>query len=199
MDEHPGTLEEYARAARLLWGDAGAYAAAEFRRLNGLYFRGELPPLPIVINLTAYGHCIGLTRPTAWLEHPRITVATEAFNGSRRMPGGRRMVTDVLTHEMVHAWLILRGETAKHNDDPWCKAIADPSPAVLGHEINVRPVRPRRVPNPAREHDPKAPKTIVVRRPEPGTLSQRDLARWPTPQRPDGYYDAGEAIEVPTH
>ena len=199
MDERAVSFEEYARAARLLWGDAGTYAAAEFRHLNDRYFRGELPPLPIVINLTAYGHCIGLTRPTAWLAHPRITVSTEAFNGSRRMPGGRRMVTDVLVHEMVHAWLILRGENPKHNDDPWCKTIGELSLAVLGHEINARPVRPRRVPNPDREADPKAPKTIVVRRPEPGAMSQGDLARWPTPQRPDGFYQGDERILVPTY
>jgi hypothetical protein len=56
-----------------------------------------------------------------------------------------------------------------------------------------------RVPNPARESDPQAPKTIVVRRAGPGALTRAGLAVWPQSVRPPGYYAAGERIPVPTY
>lgn len=55
------------------------------------------------------------------------------------------------------------------------------------------------MPNPARESDPQAPKTIVVRRAGPGALTRAGLAVWPQSVRPPGYYAAGERIPVPTY
>ena len=109
------------------------------------------------------------------------------------------MISDTLVHEMVHAALILRGEDPEHNGDPWCRLIAELSPAVLGREITARPVRPRRVPNPDRAEDPDAPKTIVIRKPEPGAMSQAELATWPQCCRPGDYYLGGKPIPVPTY
>jgi hypothetical protein len=185
---------DYAQAARLLWGEAGEFANLEFDRLNRELFGAELPSLPIVIGLAAYGRCIGLTRPVEWLAAPRITLVPGIFSRN-----GKRRVADVLAHEMVHAVLMLRGESPDHNDDPWCKMIAALSPRMLGREITARPVRPRRVPNPEREHDPKAPKTVVVRRPDPGAMTQADLAAWPLSARPADYYSGDETIWVPTY
>ena len=112
----PLTYREYRDAAALLWGEAGEYAAAELARLNREHFAGSVPPLPVIIGLTAYGRCIGATlHPGAWLESPRITLASEIFNGSARCRGGRRQVSDVLVHELVHAVLMLRGEDPRHN------------------------------------------------------------------------------------
>jgi len=102
----PPGYGEYARAAALLWGEAGEYAAAEFGRLNREHFAGSIPPLPIVVGLAAYGHCIGLTRhrgTSSWLDSPRISLAPEVFRGSEdrpngspgRMHGGPRQVSDV--------------------------------------------------------------------------------------------------------
>jgi hypothetical protein len=82
---------------------------------------------------------------------------------------------------------------------PRCRLIAELSPAVLGREITARPVRPRRVPHPDRASDPDAPKTKVVRKPEPGTMSQDELARWPQCCRPGGYYLEGKPIPVPPY
>src|SRR5271157_4166348 len=65
------------------------------------------------------------------------------------------------------------------------------SPAVLGREITARPVLPRRVPNPDRVGDENAPKTVVVRKPEAGAMSQAELASWPQCRRPDEYYREG--------
>lgn len=44
---------EYAHAATLLWGAAGAYAVDEFDRLNEYVWNGGLPSMPIVIGITA--------------------------------------------------------------------------------------------------------------------------------------------------
>jgi len=196
--------ETYANAAALLWGAAGEFAAAEFARLNREHFAGSIPPMPIVIGLTAYGGCIGLTQSAAWLEAPRISLAPEIFRGSLersngepgRIRGGARQVADVLLHELVHAALMFRGQDPAHNAAPWCQMIGDLSPDVLGRDINARPVRTRRVPNPARETDPDAPKTMVRRLPDPGCLTQLALARWPHSLRPDGYYDGDRPIHV---
>jgi hypothetical protein len=191
--------DAYASAAQLLWGEAGEFAAAEFARLNRELFAGSIPPMPIIIGLTAYGKCIGATRPIEWLATPRISLAPEVFTGSHRTRGGARQVSDVLVHEMVHATLMLRGESPKHNDDPWCKLITELSPDVAGKDITVRPVRTRRVPNPARQSDPSAPKTIVKRMPDPGAMPQAALARWPYSLRPAAWFDTDRPIYVPTY
>ncbi len=101
--------------------------------------------------------------------------------------------------EMVHVALILRGESPKHNDSPWCKLITELSPEVLGREVCARPVGIRRVPNPDREHDPSAPKTVVKRMPDEGAMTQAELARWPISLRPADYYAGDQPIFVPTY
>uniref|UniRef100_UPI002AD271F5 SprT-like domain-containing protein n=1 Tax=Frankia sp. Cr1 TaxID=3073931 RepID=UPI002AD271F5 len=137
------TIDEYRRAATLLWKDAGKFAVDQFERINNELFADELPPLPILIGITAYGHCTGLTRFQP--EGPRITLSQTLFN-----KGGPLTVIDTLIHEMDHALLNLRGENAAHNGKPWCDLITELSPKVLGREITVRPVRSRRIPNPER-------------------------------------------------
>jgi hypothetical protein len=194
------TYEDYRQAAALLWGEAGDFAAAEFARLNREHFAGSIPPMPVIIGLAPYGHCIGVTRGAAdWLAAPRIGLAPEGFNGSRRTPGGARMVADVLVHEMIHAALMLRGENRSHNSESWCRMLTELSPGVLGREVIARPVLPRRVPNPDRETDPAAPKTIIARQAEPGALARAELAAWPHQLRPSGYYEADKPIPVPTY
>lgn len=204
------TYRTYADAAALLWGEAGEFAAAEFTRHNREHFAGSIPPMPIIIAMTPYGGCIGLTGAVWWLTSPRITLAPEVFTGSRdkfnpctgrttpgRLHGGPRQVSDVLLHEMIHAALILRGENPEHNQAPWCRMITELSPAVLGTEITARPVRTRRIPNPARETDPDAPKTIVRRLADPDALPQISLATWPYSLRPANWYTADKPIRVP--
>ena len=44
--------------------------------------------------------------------------------------------------------------------------------------------RPASLPPPDRAEDPDAPKTIVIRKPEPGAMSQAELATWPQCCRP---------------
>jgi hypothetical protein len=195
-----GTYDDYRRAAALLWGAAGDFAAAAFARLNREHFAGSIPPLPLIIALPAFGRCIGATRDGAgWLAAPRVTLAPELFNGSSRTAGGPRMVCDALLHEMTHVVLLLRGDDPGHNGAPWCRLIASLAPGVLGREVTARPVLPRRVANPARAADPAAPKTVVVRRAGPGEMARAELAHWPQSQRPAGYYRADASIRVPAY
>src|SRR4051794_13491353 len=124
------THADYVHAAHTLWGDAGVYVYRTFDELNDLHFDGDLPALPIVIGITAFGHCIGLTRPTRGAL-PRITLASNLFDytehGRRRKPydghlvPGRHVVRDVLLHEMIHAHLSLEGLDVHHNAVPWCE------------------------------------------------------------------------------
>lgn len=172
------TAEEYRAAAVMLWGEAGAFVGDTFVRFNREYFGGRVPPLPIVIGLTAYGHCIGLTRSKP--ELPRISLASGIFRRSRE-------VEDTLLHEMLHAELMLAGLSHKHNDTPWCQRIAELSPAVLGHPIQVAPVKLRRV-------DKR-----VTRQPLEDHLGQGVLARWPYSLRPAGYLDGDRALDVDTY
>ncbi len=194
LERRAPQLYDYARAAALLWGEAGEFAVAEFGRLNRAIFSGGLPPLPIVIGLTAYGRCLGATRAApAGLTRPRVSLAPEIFRA------GTLMVTDVLTHEMAHAALLLQGLSAAHNDGPWCELVTRLSPVVLGCAVAARPVRSRRIPNPARDSNPAAPKTIVVKRPHDGELARAELATWPQSLRPADYWRASRPIPVDTY
>ena len=190
------TYAEYRQAAVWLWGQAGEFAAGEFAALNREHFAGSVPPLPIVIGITAYGHCIALTRGHST---PRISLASELFNGSGRLRGGPLMVSDTLIHEMLHAFLMLRGENPAHNAAPWCRMITDLTPGLAGREVQAERVGTMRVPNPDREIDPAAPKTKVVRRARPGYLTQDQLARWPHSVRPEDYYLTQKPIPVDTY
>lgn len=171
------TIEDYREAASRLWGEAGAYAVDSFVRLNDIYFAGALPPLPIVIGITAYGHCIGLTRHHAL---PRISLACWAFRSTRS-------VDDVLLHEMVHAELILAGLDSKHNAQPWCDRIVELSPMVVGRTIQAQPVKTKR----------KGKR--VLRYVEEGYLTQKELARWPDCLRSPDYYSEAAGISVDTY
>jgi hypothetical protein len=205
------TYRDYQSAAALLWGAAGEFAADEFTRLNRELFAGSIPPMPIIVAMVPYGGCIAATSYAAWLKSPRITLTPEIFNGSvskptsvgysrpGRLRGGPHQVTDTLMHEMVHAALRFRGENSNHNEPSWCRMITDLSATLLGVNIDARPVRTRRVPNPARETDPAAPKTIVKRLPMAGAMAQMELARWPQSIRPADWYDDDKPIYVPTY
>lgn len=186
------SLAEYRHAATLLWGEAGRYIVDTFDEHNRTYFDGALPPVPMVIGLTAYGHCVGLTRAHNGRTLPRISIASPWFGH------GHHAVADTVLHEMIHAHLVLGGYSPEHNGHPWCEMVMRLSPAVLGHEVAAEPVGTRRVPNPARKHDPTAAKTIVVRRARDGYLTRDELAGWPYACR-DHDWNPGEPIPVDTY
>jgi hypothetical protein len=157
------THADYRQAARVLWGEAGTFAVDEYKRLNKRLFSDELPPVPIVIGITAYGHCIGLTRREGEWDGglPRITLAASLFRA------GENEVRDVLTHEMIHVKLLLADDDSSHNGKPWCAEIERLSPLVLSRPVNAKPVHPRRIEGKNR------------RLPLDGHLTRKQLAAWP--------------------
>jgi hypothetical protein len=170
------TYRQYRQAVELLWGEAGAFLADEFERLNNTYFNDELPPLPLVIGLMAYGGCIGLTRHPVEGGHsvPRISIASPLFAQSLGQ------VSDTLLHEMAHANLVLQGKSSHHNSSPWCAEVMRLS-EQCGFDVVALPVHTRRVPNPERKANRRADKTISIRprRARPGALTRKELGRWP--------------------
>lgn len=186
-------MMSYRDAAAKLWGVAGAYAYDSYSRLRS-EFLPDLPgELPIVIGLTAYGHCIGLTR---YADEPRISLFSPLFGK------GLRQVDDVLVHEMLHASLMLAGLNAAHEGKPWHDAITRLSPAVLGCEIDVKRGGARksvRLPNPLYVEGGDEPKTIVRKEAVDGAVTLTQVARWPHAFRPEGYYHGDKSLPCPTY
>lgn len=122
---------------------------------------------------------------------PRITIASNLFSAGRKW----------VDHEMLHYWLILTGRDTQHQDDDWYAAIRRLSPAVLGHDLNVRRGRDRqsvRIPNPAYEPGKGQPTTLVRKVRREDAIAHTDVARWPGSFRPPSY-DWGTPIDCPTY
>jgi hypothetical protein len=188
---------KYRTAAETLWGPAGAYAVDAFARLNEEHFDNEIKPVPIVIGITAYGRCVGLTRSTTEAGKPRITIASNAFAPVAINPAGRKttapppygpqMVDDVMVHEMIHALLVQRGEDPSHNGQPFIDEIVRLSPAILGHEIEAVPQVQKRI-------DGKN-----IRWTPPGHLDRDSISRWPHSLRAPWAYNGAEPIPVDSY
>nr|ABG29057.1 hypothetical protein [Rhodococcus aetherivorans I24] len=150
--------------------------------------------MPIVIGITAYGGCVGLTRAGhPALDGPRITIASNLF------AVGRRRVDDTMAHEMLHAWLITTGKPTEHDTDAWYRAVRELSPAVLGHALAVERGTDRksvRVPNPNYAPGGDEPRTVV--RKVRVASQHAKVATWPSAFRPEGF-DYGKPISCPTY
>jgi hypothetical protein len=185
MSGAPAGGISYRDAAVALWGEAGAYAHDTYRRLRQQLYP-ELPEsLPIVIGITAYGHCRGQTSP-GWSHGPRITLASREF-----ISEGLRAVDDLLRHEMLHAWLFV---TDRRDDEShgkaWYEQVRKLSPAVLGRDLDVWRGRDRksvRVPNPGYEPGVDDRKTLVRKVRVESADEHGKVARWPHSFRPPGY------------
>lgn len=183
----------YRDAAIALWGDAGAYVHDTYTKIRSEHYP-ELPEqLPITMGLTAYGHCIGLTR-TTWEYGPRISVFSPLFSH-------RKQVDDVMIHEMLHAWLFVTGRDHEHKSRAWYEAVRRLSPAILGRELDVQRGADRksiRVPNPAYTPGNGQPKTLVRKIRADDAIRHGDVAGWPGAFRPADY-DWGQPIRCPTY
>ena len=189
----PTPTTELSRAAEVLWGPAGSYLYAAYRCLRATYFPDIPAELPLVIGLTAYGHCIGLTRHP-WPQTARISLAPGVF------ATGEGMVDDVLLHEMLHVHLAEAGLDPKHAGEPWYTAVRRLSPAVLGQPLDVERSKRRsmRIANPAYGL-PGEPKTLVRKQaPEGDAGLHRRVATWPHSFRPSCYH-WGDPIALPTY
>ncbi len=189
-------MTSYREAAAALWGEAGIYAHDGYARHRAEHFP-ELPDqLPIVIGITAYGRCLGLTR-AGWEHGPRITLASNLFRA------GRGHVDDTLLHEMLHAWLHETGQDTGHDSQAWYVAVRRLSPVVLGHELDARRGAGRRsvrVPNPNADGYHGQPATVVRKVAVSDAVQHADVARWPSPFRPtDHDHDYGTPIACPSY
>jgi hypothetical protein len=185
----------YRDAAAALWGEAGTYAHDAYARIRPALYP-ELPAqVPIVIGITAYGHCDGLTR-ACWEHGPRISLFSSAFGH------GSRYVDDLLAHEMLHAWLAVTRREIHHDSADWYAAVRRLSPAVLGCEVAaVRGPRRKSVrePNPRYEPGNGEHKTRVRKRAVPEAVQlHAGVARWPQAFRPEGY-NWGAPIDCPPY
>jgi hypothetical protein len=192
---HTTTITDADRAAlENLWGDAGAWAADTWTRLNTDHFDGELRYHGIVFGLTPHGHNLGHTQSSGpWpgritlhpsLLHPRGRAWTI---GSKL---GARFAADVLLHEMVHVTLIARGVDRDdvegcHNIPEWCEEIMRITPQLGLDPVKAAPVKPRRV------------NGKVMRKPLDDHLTRDEIAHWPHSLRPAGYYTTEGRIRVP--
>ncbi len=177
----------YREAAITLWGEAGAHVHDCYDRWHPLM--PELPDtLPIVCGITAYGVCIGLTRGD-WAPGPRITI------GSNQFGRGAEVVSDIMVHEMLHAWLHVTGQNTKHKSEAWYAAVRRLSPAVLGHELDVRRGAQRKSVR-VRLDDGRS----VVRKVKVPEFEGQHakVSRWPYAFRPAGW-DRGARLYCPSY
>lgn len=176
----------------------------------------ELPDsLPIVCGITAYGKCIGLTR-SGWEHGPRITIASNMFatheTGSgariirgddgaltvvppRIIAGGKNIVADIMVHEMLHAWLHVTDRDTGHKSEDWYAAVRRLSPAVLGHELDVRRGAERKSVRVKLDDGRSVVRKVKV--PEYEGLHDR-VSRWPGAFRPAGW-DRGVRLDCPSY
>jgi hypothetical protein len=205
MQAPPGEEVSYRAAAVTFWGEAGAYAYDSYARIRTALYPDLPEHLPIVIGITPYGRCLGLTRG-GWEHGPRITLPPEVFRGTtaanaqRRVPGGTRQVDDDLTHEMLHVWLLITGRQVSHDSEDWYEAVRRLSLAVLGHELDARRGAGRksvRIPNPAYRPGAGIPKTLVRKQRVTAPVTHADVATWPRSFRPANY-DWGQPIACPS-
>jgi hypothetical protein len=180
-------MTSYQEAAIVFWSGAGEYLYEKYREHREMYFP-ELPEeLPIVIGITAYGHCHGLT-DHKWNEGsgPRITIESRLFGINTYL------VDDVLLHEMLHAWLHVTGQKIRHDSGPWYQAVRRLSPAVLGREVEIERGhgggrKSQRMPNPAYEPGNGQPKTVVRKVRIDQAITHDQVATWPGSFRLEGY------------
>jgi hypothetical protein len=187
-----------------LWADAGAWAADSWSKLNEQCFDGKLRYRGVVFGLTKHGGALGHTSPSGRITlHPALLDPQDWDDDGRVWKAisldqlGDRYAADVLVHEMIHVWIRQqypaldrpddRGESS-HNYVWWCREITRISPVIGLGDILAEPVLPRRIPNPERGRNPKADKTIVVRKVRDGYLTQSEIGQWPHSLRPASYY-----------
>lgn len=155
------------------WGKLGQSVAEAWLAFNKRHFGGKLQPLPItIVNTSPYGHWLGLTCGAGKRAHLiQLTMPTDAGE----------LVADrgVLLHEMVHQYLLERGESPKHEHEPWCREIMRLHQAIAGKRIWAAP---ESIAKAAAGEDGKR-RSIRIQKPCPETgmesIPRKDLARWP--------------------
>lgn len=164
-----------------------------YDRLNTLCFHDQLPPLPITIELQAYGKALASCRYHS--SKPTLNFSTHLLNHHKLS-----YVVDVVLHEMMHAAVHMLEEPlpiwandrpthsdyGSHNSPQWCAQIMRLSPIIgLGEIISAPWIKARHAKNP----EPGAPAGLYRRPMLPDAISRAAARSWPHSVRPHGFYD----------
>jgi hypothetical protein len=104
-------------------------------------------------------------------------------------------VADIVLHEMLHAWLYVTGQPTGHKSEDWYDAVRRLSPAVLGHELDIRRGAQRKSVRVKLDDGSSVVRKVKV----PEYEGQHDkVSRWPGAFRPAGY-DWGERLSCPSY
>jgi hypothetical protein len=102
------TAVDFRAAQEVLWGDAGVWAYDTWHAHNDQYFGGAIAYTGVVFGLTPHGGKLGHCYRT----DGRITLHSSLLDPRSDTPWGKaaatwtdRYASDVLLHEMVHAFL----------------------------------------------------------------------------------------------
>jgi hypothetical protein len=183
-------MEHFASRA---WGELGIGIVKRWAEFNERYFAGKLHPIPIIITPTLpFGGRIA----DCWsdIEPGRGLIR---LNVPRK---GRRLVADnnSLLHEMIHQRLFEAGEDASHASEGWRREIMRLQEAMTGKPAWAGRQTTKRMPGP----DGKLTKIVLINKPKAdGTpsLTQEQIARWPSGGTGISLGRLGEPVLAPTH
>ena len=159
------------------WGEIGETVADTWRDLNKRHFDNKLEPLPIIlVNTSPYGRWLGCTYCN--LKKRRAHLIQLAMPRQKTV-----LIADrgVLLHEMLHQQLTERGDSPKHEHQPWCEGIMRLHLELTGTRIYAAPETVTK----SKDADPVTgkKKSIRVPRRHPDTgkpsLDRMSIATWP--------------------
>jgi hypothetical protein len=161
-------LAAHAAAHEVVFPGLGARIVERFDYWNARAFGNALPLMPIqIVPVAPYGHWIGRASAGGDSEGGKVKLQ------NRNREGFTSALDDVLLHELLHQYLHVRNEAAKHAASPWRREVERLSRELYGIEVECAPAHPvkgKRLTNPA-DYIPKRAGAL------PLVLSQ--YARWP--------------------
>ena len=164
------------------FGEAGAWAYDEWKKLNDIFFYGENNPGPIIWGSTPQGKSLGyyyVSKNLIYLHKNlmRPVYPAPAFNwGIRHL--NKRVASDVLLHEMIHqrvnqtgGWV---GETS-HNNKRFVEEV-NRIAGVLGIDIKAEVI------------EKITTRDNPIWQSESGCLTLKELSDFPYSSRSYSYY-----------
>lgn len=176
------TFAELKKEGVQLFGDFGAWAFDEWKRLNETYFNGKNIVGGIVWGSALKGESMGYYYATENLIYlhkhlMRPVYPTSGIKWEIRH-FNKKIASDVLLHEMIHqaihqtgGWV---GETS-HNNERYVQEV-DRIAKLLGMDVRAKVIKQKMIQDKATWHV------------EPGCLTLKELYEFPYLSRPYNYY-----------
>lgn len=176
------TFAELKDAGKKRFGDLGAWAFDEWKKLNKTYFNGENSAGQILWGLTPDNRSMGYYSGTDNLIYLHKTMVRPQYPKSTLKMDisdlNRKLASDVLLHEMIHqrihqtgGWV---GDTS-HNNERFVGEV-NRIAKLLGLNIIAKVIKSKNV-------DGKLKKYV-----EPGCLTYKELYEFPYSSRPGDFY-----------